>query len=66
VQRLRTAPYVTVTLREHEHANTVASWFQGSNPELGDVSSARKRRGESLVAAGSDALTAARSFVANG
>ncbi|WP_104088031.1 hypothetical protein [Cryobacterium sp. N19] len=66
VQRLRTAFYVMALLRDREAASTVASWFQGMNPELGDVAPARALREQDLATAGPAVLAAARSFVAFG
>ena len=66
VQRLRTAFYVMALLRDRESASTVASWFQGMNPELEDTAPARIRREQDLATAGPAVLAAARSFVAFG
>lgn len=66
VQRLRTAFYVMALLRDREAAATVASWFQGMNPELGDVAPARALREQDLATAGPAVLSAARSFAAFG
>ncbi|MBG6060140.1 hypothetical protein IWX89_003613 [Cryobacterium sp. MP_M3] len=53
-------------LMDRESASTVASWFQGMNPELHDVSPARVLREQELETAGPAVLAAARSFVAFG
>jgi len=66
VQRLRTAFYVMALLRDREAASTVASWFQGMNPELEDTAPARVLREQDLAVAGPAVLAAARSFVAFG
>lgn len=66
VQRLRAAYYVTAMLRDRESAPTVASWFQGMNPELGDVAPAKVLREQDLDVAGPAVLAAARSFIALG
>ncbi|TDW26956.1 hypothetical protein [Cryobacterium psychrophilum] len=66
VLRLRTSFYVMAMLRDRESASTVASWFQGMNPELNDVSPARVLREQELETAGPAVLAAARSFVAFG
>ena len=65
-QRLRTAFQIVALLREREGASTVASWFQGLNPELGDRSPARVLREDAAEMAGAEVLAAARSFVALG
>ena len=66
IQRLRSAFYVMALLRDREAPATVASWFQGMNPELGDISPARMLRDQDLDTAGPAVLAAARSFVAFG
>ncbi|TIH33808.1 hypothetical protein [Subtercola vilae] len=66
IQRLRAAYYVTAMLRDRESAPTVASWFQGMNPELDDVAPARMLREQDLDTAGPAVLAAARSFIALG
>ena len=66
VQRLRATYYVMALLRDRESASTVASWFQGMNPELEDRAPARVLREQDLVTAGPAVLAAARSFVAFG
>jgi len=66
VQRLRTTFHVMALLRDRESASTVASWFQGMNPELEDMAPARVLREQDLATAGPAVLAAARSFVAFG
>ncbi|TDW26920.1 hypothetical protein [Cryobacterium psychrophilum] len=66
LQRLRAAFYVMALLRDRESAATVASWFQGMNPELEDMAPARVLREQDLATAGPAVLAAARSFVAFG
>jgi phage-related minor tail protein len=66
VQRLRTSYYVMAMLRDRESPATVASWFQGMNPELEDVAPARVLREQDLDTAGPAVLSAARSFIAHG
>jgi hypothetical protein len=66
IQRLRAAYYVTAMLHDRESAPTVASWFQGMNPELDDIAPARILRDQDLDTAGPAVLAAARSFIALG
>ncbi|MGD8195388.1 hypothetical protein ACEXQB_012935 [Herbiconiux sp. P18] len=66
VQRLRASYYVMAMLQDKESPATVASWFQGMNPELEDVAPARVLREQDLDAAGPAVLSAARSFIAHG
>ncbi|KGJ72308.1 hypothetical protein GY21_16285 [Cryobacterium roopkundense] len=66
VQRLRVTFHVMALLRDRESASTVASWFQGMNPELEDRAPARVLLEQDLATAGPAVLAAARSFVAFG
>ncbi|MCS5731359.1 hypothetical protein N1031_16465 [Herbiconiux moechotypicola] len=66
IKRLRTSYYVMAMLRDRESPSTVASWFQGLNPELDDVAPARVLRERDLDDAGPAVLSAARSFIAHG
>jgi len=64
--RLRASYQIMAMLGEHEAAATVASWFQGMNPELNDVAPARVLVEQELSVSVPAVLAAARSFVALG
>lgn len=61
--RLRTAYQATALLREHDGPGVVQAWFQGMNPQLGDVAPARALREQPLDEAGPAVIAAARAFV---
>ena len=66
VLRLRTALQVAGLLREKDSAAVVQTWFQGMNPQLGDVAPARLLREGELDEVGPQVLAAARAFAAEG
>ncbi|RYB88334.1 hypothetical protein EUA06_21500 [Nocardioides glacieisoli] len=66
VRRLRTALQVAGLLRDKDSAEVVQVWFQGMNPQLGDVAPARLLREGDLDDVGPQVLAAARAFAAEG
>jgi hypothetical protein len=61
-ERLRTAYEIVALLVQFDSPQTVRAWFMGLNPQLDDISPATALREGRL----SDALGAARAFVAGG
>lgn len=53
-------------LRENDSPGVVQAWFQGMNPQLGDVALARVLREQPLDEAGPAVIAAARAFLAGG
>lgn len=66
VRRLRTALQVAGLLRDKDSAEVVQVWFQGMNPQLGDVAPARLLREGDLDEVAPQVLAAARAFAAEG
>lgn len=66
VRRLRTALQVAGLLRDKDSAEVVQVWFQGMNPQLGDVAPARLLREGDLDDVAPQVLAAARAFAAEG
>ena len=66
VRRLRTALQVAALLREKDSPAVVQTWFQGMNPQLGDVAPARLLREGELDEVGPQVIAAARAFAAEG
>lgn len=66
VTRLRTAYHAAALLREKDTAGVVQAWFQGLNPQLGDVAPARALREQDLATIGPAVIAAARAFAAEG
>ncbi|WP_153506610.1 hypothetical protein [Cumulibacter manganitolerans] len=64
--RLRTAYQAAALLRAKDSACVVQAWFQGTNPQLGDVAPARLLREQPLKEAGRAVIAAARAFAAEG
>lgn len=64
--RLRTAYQAAALLRANDSAGVVQAWFQGMNPQLGDVAPARVLRERPLQDAGPAVIAAARAFAAEG
>ena len=65
-QRLRRALHAAEILSDRDDAGVVRAWFQGMNPELGDIAPARLLRDGPSDEAGPAVLAAARSFRAAG
>jgi len=57
---------IALIIAQSDDAGVARAWFQGLNPELDDRSPARMLRDGELDEVGSEVLSAARSFVAEG
>ena len=64
--RLRHSYHVAALLAEHDPASVVQAWFQGLNPELGDIPPATLLREGSTDETVRQVLAAARAFAADG
>ncbi|WP_026819273.1 hypothetical protein [Arthrobacter castelli] len=62
VKRLREAYHVAALVAEKDHRQVIQAWFQGMNPQLGDVSPARLLREGDIDEVAPQVLAAARSF----
>lgn len=64
--RLRMALRIALFLNDNDERSVVQAWFQGLNPQLGNVSPLRLLRTERAESAGHAVLAAARAFVVGG
>ncbi|SKS49624.1 Uncharacterised protein [Mycobacteroides abscessus subsp. abscessus] len=66
IERLRLAFRTASLIMTQESADVAQAWFQGLNPDLGDVSPARLLREGDIDVVGPQILAAARKFAALG
>ncbi|SHX65279.1 hypothetical protein [Mycobacteroides abscessus] len=66
VERLRLAFRAASLIMTRQSADVAQAWFQGLNPDLGDISPARLLREGDTAGVGPQVLAAARQFAALG